>query len=98
MTIARDPSGRPDVGAVLPELQAALRAEKSDDPLQLSVPREVRVEAEQQLVEKARQLAFTAHRPFLDALDEVIKRSPALFKLARAAVDLPQFASIKVKP
>jgi len=98
MTISRDSTGRPDVGAVLPELQSAMRAERLDDRLEFSVPREVRVAAEHELVSKIQQLAFESHRNFIDALGEVCRREPALFRLSRAPVDLPQFASLKVRP
>jgi hypothetical protein len=81
-----------DGGVDLNNLSEIRRYLRDPDREQLTVTREVRVAAEERVIEMTRELCFTSGRPFADALREVQARDPALFALARAGVDLPKHA------
>ena len=93
ITFYRAASGDVDLSS-LDEIKVRLR---DPETARFTVSRAIRTAAEERLVSMARELAFTSHRPFFAAAEEIVRRHPELYRLSRAPVDLDNYAVVTVK-
>jgi hypothetical protein len=87
----RTAAGAPDLTDADVEISERVTAELRGD---LAVSREIRVAAENRLVAMARDLAFNANRPLVDAIEHVAATNLALLRLSRARIVDDELADV----